>query len=70
MIVILHTLSNQDQTHSIPLLKNVKMTNLANYIVQETNAKSLIPIHTVHEDYFKKWHDGVVTVELNKTLTI
>jgi ribonuclease J len=39
-------------------------------IVQESKAKNLIPIHTVHEDYFKQWHDNVTKVELNKTLEI
>lgn len=40
------------------------------HVVQETKAKNLVPIHTVHEEYFNKWHDSVLTVELNKTLSL
>jgi len=38
------------------------------HVVQETKAKSLVPIHTVHEDYFKQWHDNVTKVEINGTM--
>ncbi len=40
------------------------------HVVQETKAKNLIPIHTVHEEYFNKWHDSVTKVEMNGSLTI
>ena len=32
------------------------------YVVENTNAKSLIPIHTVNDEYHKKWHKNVTTV--------
>jgi len=38
------------------------------HIVQETKAKNLIPIHTVHEDYFKQWHDNVTKVKINDSI--
>jgi ribonuclease J len=37
-------------------------------VVEETRAKTLIPIHTEHEDYFKKWHHNVTSAQLNKSL--
>jgi ribonuclease J len=40
------------------------------HVVQETKAKNLIPIHTVHEDHFRQWHDRVTKVELNGTLSL
>jgi ribonuclease J len=40
------------------------------YVVRESKAKSLIPIHTEHEDYFKQWHDNVRIVKLNDSLII
>lgn len=40
------------------------------HVVQETKSKSLIPIHTEHEDYFSKWHSNVNTVQINDTLTL
>ena len=32
------------------------------YVVENTNAKSLIPIHTVADEYHKKWHSNVTPV--------
>ena len=32
------------------------------YVVENTNAKSLIPIHTQHDEYHKKWHPKVTSV--------
>ena len=29
------------------------------YVIDNTNAKSLIPIHTVNDEYHKKWHSNV-----------
>ncbi|MEW6043446.1 MAG: MBL fold metallo-hydrolase [Thermoproteota archaeon] len=39
-------------------------------VVQGSDTKSLIPIHTVHEEYFKKWHSTVKTVTINESLTL
>ena len=33
------------------------------YVVDNTNAKSLIPIHTEHDEYHKKWHSNVTSVQ-------
>lgn len=40
------------------------------HVVQETKAKNLVPIHTVHEEYFKKWHNKVAKVEINGFLNL
>ncbi|MBT4326554.1 MAG: MBL fold metallo-hydrolase, partial [Candidatus Nitrosopelagicus sp.] len=32
------------------------------YVVDNTNAKALVPIHTVHDEYHKKWHSNVTSV--------
>ncbi|MGB6464211.1 MAG: MBL fold metallo-hydrolase [Nitrosotalea sp.] len=40
------------------------------HVVQDTKCKSLVPIHTVHEDYFKQWHDNVTRVEINSSLDL
>ncbi len=39
-------------------------------VIQESHPKCLIPIHTEHEEYHKKWHDNVRIVELNETIGI
>lgn len=39
-------------------------------VIEETHAKCLIPIHTEHEEYHKKWHDNVRIVELNQTIEL
>ncbi|MEW6603105.1 MAG: MBL fold metallo-hydrolase [Thermoproteota archaeon] len=31
-------------------------------VIEETQSKSLVPIHTVHEEYHQKWHPNVVKV--------
>ncbi|HWP78576.1 MAG TPA: MBL fold metallo-hydrolase [Candidatus Nitrosotenuis sp.] len=40
------------------------------YVVQETKAKNVIPIHTTREDYFKQWHQSVKTVTINESITL
>ena len=37
------------------------------YVVENTGAKSLIPIHTVNDEYHKKWHKNVKTVNQHGT---
>ena len=32
------------------------------HVVKDTHAKSLIPIHTVHDEYHKQWHSNVKSV--------
>jgi len=39
-------------------------------IIDESNSKTLIPIHTEHEEYHKKWHPQVKEVQLNSSIVI
>lgn len=39
-------------------------------VVQESNSKKVVPIHTLNEEYYDKWHDDVVHVSLNDSMTI
>lgn len=40
------------------------------HVVQDTKSKNLVPIHTVHEDHFKQWHDNITKVEINDSLSL
>lgn len=40
------------------------------YVVENTNAKHLVPIHTVKDEYHKKWHPNVNTVKQHGEFTI
>ena len=37
------------------------------YVVDNANAKALVPIHTVHDEYHKKWHSNVTSVNQHGT---
>lgn len=37
-------------------------------VIEGSKAKKLVPIHTEHEEYHKKWHSNVVTVEMNTSI--
>jgi ribonuclease J len=39
-------------------------------VIEESDAASLVPIHTEHEEYHRKWHDNVREVELGKTIEL
>lgn len=39
-------------------------------IIDGSRSKTLIPIHTTHEEYHQKWHPSVRQVELNESLTL
>jgi len=39
-------------------------------IIDESNSKTLIPIHTEHEEYHKKWHPQVKEVQLDSSIDI
>ena len=39
-------------------------------VVEGSNAKALIPIHTEDDEYFDRWHKNVHRVELDKTINI
>jgi len=39
-------------------------------VIEGSMAKSLIPIHTEHEEYHKKWHENVKNVQVNGSLQI
>jgi len=40
------------------------------YVVENTNSKFLIPIHTEHDEYHKKWHPNVNTVNQHGEFSI
>jgi ribonuclease J len=39
-------------------------------VIEGSKAKTLIPIHTEHEEYHKKWHPQVIDVQLNDSIII
>jgi mRNA degradation ribonuclease J1/J2 len=39
-------------------------------VIDGSKSKTLIPIHTEHEEYHKKWHPRVKEVLLNQSLDI
>ena len=39
-------------------------------VIEGSNAKTLIPIHTEHEEYHKKWHGNVGEVTPNSTVSL
>ena len=39
-------------------------------IIEGSNSKVLVPIHTEHEEFHKKWHDNVKEVMLNDSIKL
>ena len=39
-------------------------------VIDGSRARKLIPIHTEHDEYHKKWHENVITPEQNKSLVL
>lgn len=39
-------------------------------IIEGSAAKTVIPIHTEHEEYNKRWHNNVVEVNLNSSIEL
>ncbi len=39
-------------------------------IIEESDSKLLIPIHTEHEEFHKKWHSNVKDVQLNDSILL
>jgi ribonuclease J len=39
-------------------------------VIEESNSKKLIPIHTQHDEYHKKWHSNVVTVNQHQNFQL
>lgn len=39
-------------------------------LIQTSNARTLIPIHTEHEEYHKKWHSNVKEVQLQESVLL
>jgi mRNA degradation ribonuclease J1/J2 len=37
-------------------------------IIEGSNSKLLVPVHTEHEEFHKKWHSNVKEVQLNQSL--
>jgi len=40
------------------------------YVIDNTNAKSIVPIHTVKDEYHKKWHSNVTSVNQHGTIKV
>ena len=39
-------------------------------IVQDSNSKRVIPVHTENEDYYYKWHNNVTTVNIDDSIEL
>lgn len=39
-------------------------------VIEGSNAKKLIPIHTRHEEYHKKWHSNVMSVKQHESINL
>ena len=39
-------------------------------VIDGSRARKIIPIHTEHDEYHKKWHGNVITPEQNKSLVL
>ena len=39
-------------------------------VIDGSNAKKLIPIHTQHDEYHKKWHSNVVSVKQHDSVDL
>jgi len=39
-------------------------------VIEGSKSKTLVPIHTEHEEYHKKWHNNVTEVSLNQSINI
>jgi hypothetical protein len=39
-------------------------------IIEGSAAKTVVPIHTEHEEYHKKWHNNVAEVNLNSSIEL
>ncbi len=39
-------------------------------VIDESNAKKLIPIHTQHDEYHKKWHNDVISVNQHDVIDL
>jgi mRNA degradation ribonuclease J1/J2 len=39
-------------------------------VIEETESKKLIPIHTEHEEYHKKWHPNIKTVNQSDSVKL
>lgn len=40
------------------------------HVIDDANAKKLIPIHTQHDEYHKKWHSNVTTVNQHESVKL
>ncbi|MDF2426252.1 MAG: hypothetical protein OPY08_07510 [Nitrosopumilus sp.] len=39
-------------------------------VIDGSNAKKIIPIHTQHDEYHKKWHGNVMSVKQHDTVDL
>lgn len=60
-------ISSDDDWHHVHVSGHADGNQLKG-LIEGSHAKRLIPIHTEHEEYHKKWHPNVLTVQLNQTI--
>jgi ribonuclease J len=63
-------LLNKEENWNVTHVSGHGSRDQIKHVVQESKAKNLVPIHTVHEEYFKKWHDNVTKVTIDGSLTL
>ena len=39
-------------------------------VIEHSNAKMVVPIHTEHEDYHKKWHQNVRMTDIGNSIML
>ncbi len=64
------SLLNKEEKWNVTHVSGHGSKNQIKHIVQETKAKNLVPIHTVHEDHFKRWHSHVTIATINKSIDL
>ena len=61
-------ISSEDDWHHVHVSGHADGPQLKG-LIEGSNSKCLIPIHTEHEEYHQKWHPNVHLVELNQSLS-
>jgi ribonuclease J len=60
-------ISSEDDWHHVHVSGHADGTQLKR-LIEGSNSKCLIPIHTEHEEYHQKWHPNVHLVQPSQTL--
>ncbi len=63
-------LLNKDERWNVTHVSGHGSEDQIRRIVQETKAKNIIPIHTEHEEHFKRWHDNVTIATIDKSIEL